>query len=210
MAINSGRAGTKRSTDSMHALDIRKIARAGLLVPGGTLTWQWSRGSNVLASIGGIVDSTTSVTLHYRTRKHGCEWQDKRYQVMVEWTACNFGGERPWWLCPCCGRRVAVLWGGTTYACRQCHKLAYQSTRNTSESQAFARADKVRKQLGWRAGIAYPPGDKPKGMHQQTYERWLLRYYDLSNQAVGASSSSLDRMMGQFHRINQAGDKFNR
>lgn len=208
MAINSGRAGTKRSTDSMHALDIRKIARAGLLVSGGTLTWQWTRGGNVLASIGGIVDSTTSVTLHYHTRKHGGEWQDKRYQVMVEWTACNFGGERPWWNCPCCARRVGVLWGGTTYACRQCHKLAYQSTRNTSESQAFARADKVRRQLGWCAGIAFPPGDKPKGMHQQTYERWLLRYYDLSNQAVGASSASLDRMMGRLHKIRRTADRF--
>lgn len=201
MAINSGRAGTKRSTDDMHTLDIRKLHRAGLLKPGQYLTWNWSRRGNVVASIGGTVDTINSVTLNYRTRPYGGEWQDKRYQVSVDWTACNFGGSRPWWLCPCCGRRVAVLWGGSTYACRHCHRLAYQSTRNSSESKAFARADKVRKRLGWCAGIAHPPGGKPKGMHQKTFERWLLLYYALSNQAFGASSASMDKMMGRLRQI---------
>lgn len=205
MAINSGRAGTKRSTTNMHALDIRKLPRASLLKPGGSFNWQWSRRGNVVASIGGTVDTINSVTLNYRTRPSGGEWQDKRYQVIVDWTACNFGGSRPWWLCPCCGRRVAVLWGGSTYACRHCHKLAYQSTRNSSETQAFARADKMRERLGWCAGIAYPPGGKPKGMHQKTFERLLLVYYALSNDAFGASSASLDKMMGRLKSIRQRG-----
>lgn len=28
-------------------------------------------------------------------------------RVGVEWTPCTFGGDRPWLLCPGCGRRVA-------------------------------------------------------------------------------------------------------
>ena len=201
MAINSSRSGTKRSTKNMHALDIRKLHRDGLLKPGGSFNWQWSRNGDVVASIGCTVDTINSVTLNYCTRPLGGEWQDKRCQVTVDWTACNYGGRRPWWLCPCCGRRVAVLWGGSTYACRHCHRLAYQSTRNSPVSKAFARADKVRKRLGWCAGIAHPPGDKPKGMHQKTFERWLLLYYALSNQAFGASSASLGRVMGRLKQI---------
>ena len=205
MAINSGRAGTKRSTKHMHTLDIRKLHRAGLLKPGGSFNWQWSRRGNVVASIGGTVNTINSVTLDYRIRPNGGEWQDKRYQVIVDWTACNFGGSRPWWHCPCCGRRVAVLWGGSTYACRHCQKLAYQSTRNSSESQAFARADKLRARLGWCAGIAHPPGGKPKGMHQKTFDRLLLLYYALSNDAFGALGASMDKMMGRLKQIQPRG-----
>lgn len=194
-------ASTKRSTDQMHAIDIRKLHRKGLLTPGGSFTWQWTRGGNVIATIGGMVDTTDSVTLHYRTRRHGGEWQDKQYQVMIDWTACNYGGSRPWWNCPCCGRRVAVLWGDSTYACRHCQQINYESTRTTPESQAFARAGKVRKQLGWCAGIANPPGGRPKGMHQQTYERLLHHYYELANQAFGASSEAMDKVMGRLRGI---------
>ena len=200
MAINSGRAGTKRSTDNMHALDIRKIARAGLLVPGGTLTWQWSRGGNVTASIGGIVDSTTSVTLHYRTRKHGGEWQDKRYQVAVSWTACNYGGTRPWWLCPCCGRRVAVLWGGSTYACRQCQRLTYKSQKETPSSAVYRRADNLRAQLGWVPGVIHGAGRKPKGMHWQTFWRLLAIYDDHEQQTLAGMAVKIgliNRKMGR-------------
>ena len=180
----------KRSTDEMHALDIRKIARAGLLKPGGSFTWKWSRGGNVLASIGGLIDTATSVTLHYRTRRHGDEWQDKRYQVMVEWTACHFGGTRPWWNCPCCGRRVAVLWGGSTYACRQCQQINYESTRTAESSKPFDRAGKLRDRLGWVPGVAHGLGGRPKGMHMTTYSR-LLQQYTFHAQATLESTENL-------------------
>lgn len=196
MAINSGRAGIKRSTKNMHALDICKLHRAGLLKPGQYLTWNWSRRGNVVASIGGTVDTINSVTLNYRTRPYGGEWQDKHYQVIVDWTACNYGGSRPWWLCPCCGRRVAVLWGGSTYACRHCHKLAYQSTRNSPESKAFTRADKVRKRLGWCAGVANDQGDKPKGMHWKTYLRLLNQLNAHSMAAWQSTDDMLTRIKG--------------
>jgi len=197
----SGRRGGKRTTGDMWALDIRKIERAGRLTAGQSFNWQWSRRGAVAASIN-IYTDTDRVTLDYRTKQHDGTWQAMNYPVMIQRTACQFGGQRAWWLCPHCGRRVAVLYGGQRYACRHCQRLAYQSTRNTPESQAFARADKVRARMGWVPGIAFPPGEKPKGMHQQTYERWLLRYYTLSNQALGASSAAMDKLMGRLKQMN--------
>lgn len=181
---------SKRSTDDMHALDIRKIARAGLLEPGRSFNWKWSRGGNVLATIGGNVDTANSVTLYYRTRRHGGEWQDKRYQVMVEWTSCHLGGTRPWWNCPCCGRRVAVLWGGSIYACRQCQQINYESTRTAESSKPFDRAGKLRDRLGWVPGVAHGMGDRPKGMHMTTYAR-LLQQYTVHAQATLESTENL-------------------
>jgi hypothetical protein len=81
--INSGRAGTKGSTENMHALDIRSLHRAGRLTPGSPFTWQWSKVGNVVASISIMVYTSASVTLDYRTSRHG-EWQNKRYDVVVE------------------------------------------------------------------------------------------------------------------------------
>lgn len=186
-------SATKRSTADMHRLDIRKIQQAGLLKPGASFTWQWTRGSTALASIGMVIDTTTSVTLHYKTRPRGADWQDKRYQVTVGWTPCNYGGTRPWWLCPCCGRRVAVLWGGSTYACRHCAQVSYESTRTAESSKPFERADNLRRRLGWCAGVANPQGDKPKGMHWRTYGRHLQKL----NQHGIMAMRSTDRMMAR-------------
>lgn len=100
-------------------------------------------------------------------------WQTMEYPVRLEWTSCNFGGRRAWLVCPAqgCGRRVAVLFGGSIFACRHCHKLAYQCQRETDDDRAMRRAETIRRRLGWEAGIANPEGGKPKGMHWQTFAR---------------------------------------
>lgn len=196
---NSGRHGGKRTTNRMAKLDVRLVHRAGSLASG---MYSSLKGAGYAAGVMHACDDR--VTLSYQRKNQAGEWQDYRYPVAVEWTACNYGGKRPWWICPECGRRVAVLYSGQRYACRHCQRLAYQSTRNSPESQAFARANKVRKRLGWCAGVANPPGGKPKGMHQNTFERWLLIYYALSDQAFGAASASMDKMMGRLKDITQS------
>lgn len=79
--------------------------------------------------------------------------------------------ERHWFLCPArgCGRRVAILYSGALFACRQCHQLAYRSQRENCMDRATRRADRIRDKLGWPGGIL--EGSKPKGMHWRTYHR---------------------------------------
>lgn len=203
--FNSGRHGGKGTTQGRNTLDVRKLQRDRLLIPGYRFYTSWTRNGQPNGSISVSVN-TGSVNLIYR---HGGDTgQDMNYPVLIDWTPCNYGGKRAWWKCPCCGRRVAVLYSGKMFACRRCHGLDYESTRSSEESQAFARADKVRKRLGWVAGIAHPIGDRPKGMHQQTYGRWLTTYNNLAMQAIGASSASLDKMMGRLHQIDRAADKY--
>ena len=57
--------------------------------------------------------------------------------ILIDWTPCNFGGVRPWFLCPGedCGQRVAILYGPTLpLLCRQCRGLTYASQLKTSSS----------------------------------------------------------------------------
>lgn len=89
----------------------------------------------------------------------------------LEWTPCNFGGERPWFVCPGegCARRVAILYGLGQPLCRRCRDLAYESQREDGIARAKRRAEKTRSRLP-------SSGTRPKGMHHATFQK-LTRDY---------------------------------
>jgi hypothetical protein len=112
--------------------------------------------------------------LSYRVRKQGSEWRDVEQPTQILWVACRFGGQRPYFLCPArgCGRLVTKLYGaGTYFLCRHCYRLAYASQRENRYDRALRRADNIRMRLGGKPGLAWPFPERPKGMHQRTYQR---------------------------------------
>lgn len=187
--FNSGKHGNKDSTRGRNTLDARKWQRDRLMTPGHRFDTFWTRNGQPNGGISVIVN-TDSVSLIYRYG--GDTGQDMNYPVMIDWTPCHFGGQRGWWLCPVvgCGRRVAVLYSGKMFACRQCHRLAYQSTRTAPDLKPYERADKVRLKMGWCSGVANPPENKPKGMHWTTYLRLMQKLNMHNLEAV----RSLDRL----------------
>lgn len=202
--FNSGNHGGKRTTTDMRALDVRKVQREGLLRPGHSFGWSWKRDGETIAYIN-IKADTDRVTLDYRSRSNGGEWQAMNYPVRLAWTACHYGGQRAWWLCPAvgCGRRVAVLYGGSVFACRHCQKLAYKSQRETPDDRATRRADKLRDRLGWVAGILNDAGDKPKGMHWQTFWRMQASHDAHVIRALAGMSAKLGLTVARLDRINR-------
>ena len=193
---SSGRRGGKRTTSDMWALDVRKVQREGGLEPGETFGCTWRRrGGEVIASVD-LKMETDRVMLDYQRKVDG-EWQARRYPVQIAWTACHYGGQRAWWLCPGegCGRRVALLYGGDKFNCRHCHDLAYKSQRQAPDDRAFQRADQLRARLGWGPGIIHAPGGKPKGMHWRTFWRLHARYDTSVLQALGGTSASIGKVM---------------
>jgi hypothetical protein len=104
----------RTTTNECHSIDVRHLHRKCLLTPGHWFTLRWSRADRETGSIRGAVtgsEKPEQVILTYRHRSgSGGEWEDVREPVPLSWTACNFGGERPWFICPGagCGRRVAA------------------------------------------------------------------------------------------------------
>lgn len=164
----AGRLGWKRKAESSLALDIRQIARKGLLMPGRWFSWSWTytHSGERAGSIGIQVSADAEhVTLDYQWTPYGSDPISVKQPIKFERTSCNYGGSRPWFRCPKCGRRCAVLYfGNGRYACRKCNQVAYTSQSEDSMSRAWRKQNKIEAKLidGW---------GKPKGMHWKTYER---------------------------------------
>ena len=74
--------------------------------------------------------------------------------------ACNYGGERPRFLCPGGGRRVGVLASaGKYFLCRHCYRLKYCSQWETDLDLAMRKVRDLKERLN------------RKGPHQRTRDR---------------------------------------
>jgi hypothetical protein len=179
--IGSGRRyqGGKDTTGDYRSLDVRRLQRDGLLVSGRSFGWSWYFNDEKVASIQ-IHTQVDRVILDYWHRKGEEEWKTQHYPVMLDWTACRYGGRRVWFICPAsrCGRRVALLYlgGSGIFACRHCYQLAFACQRETPDDRAARRADRIRDRLGWDRGILNKSGDKPKGMHWKTYQKLTTKH----------------------------------
>jgi len=150
-----------------------------------------------VASISAFVHRD-KVVLSYRHRSGpGSEWEEVMEPVALEWTPCNFGGERPWFICPgvACGRRVAILYGqGKYFLCRHCYDLRYESQREDKNDRALRRAQKIRKRLGGSANTMEPFPERPKGMHHDTYMRLFWEHHEAEMEHLAGMQERLVNM----------------
>ena len=168
--FGAGRPGWKRKAGSSLAFDIRKVARRGLLVPGTAFTWQWTNGEGEeIGSIAVVVTGNPeALTLHYQWSINNDPPNRTECSIAIDRTRCFYGGNRPWFLCPKCGRRCGVLYfrgrGAGLYQCRACAGIAYASQCQDSVGRSWIKQRKIEATLvdGWH---------KPKGMHWKTYKR---------------------------------------
>ncbi len=186
----------KNTTYEFNQLDVRRLHREGFLNPGKRFSWHWKFGNKIITTIN-IHTEAYKLTLSHKQRFIGNERKAVKYPVSIDWTWCNYGNWRAWFLCPIngCGRRVAILYGGAVFACRHCYKLAYPCQRENHIDRMARRANRIRRRLGWKEGILNPIDVKPKGMHWKTFER-------LSHQHNLYCSASLDGMRQQLNSFN--------
>ncbi len=207
----SGRPGSGHpTTDELLFLDIRYMRRAGFFQAGrswshwGSLAWS----SRVKPSGNISVSVPASETMYppeillvYRTKApHEPDWTDVRERVAIETTPCRYGGERAWFLCPrCFGRRAVLFSVGGRFRCRDCHGIAYSSTRETDADRAARRAMDLQKRLGGhKHGTIYAPGPKPPGMHWKTYERICHELEELNVRTLSAFLTRFGKLEKRF------------
>jgi hypothetical protein len=178
-----GSERTRQHTDPLLFLNIAYLRKIGALEPGAWKLVSWTRRGEPAGDITTRMSKDGwSITLDYRIRTTGEDaWRPIREEIFLEHTPCNYGGERPWFSCPGCRKRRGVLYSvNGRFRCRQCHDLAYSSTREDTLDRSIRHADRLRKRIGDTSrGPIYrwPKGDKPKGMHWETYARLREQLY---------------------------------
>jgi hypothetical protein len=187
----------RETTDDYIRLDMATFAKSVDLTVWrwGTWHWHWSNGRESWISYR-VEPEQGGVRLTYTVNK--TEGFD--YLVSVTYTTPNYGGRRPWWLCPTCYRRVRILYGGRMFACRQCTGVYYE----TQQSKALlVRIDnqlyRIRRRLAGDSKITeHLPILKPKYMHWRTYSRLAMRYYHLQKLrilSIGAEVMDMGELM---------------
>lgn len=122
----------------------------------------------------------SSTHSYYVNTQNGCS--EVGATIKVTRTSCNYGGTRPWFLCPRggCGRRVAILYGGSDFGCRTCRRLTYPTQRIPPTSRSLDRAQRLRVRLGGSVDMTQPfPGeakrDAPTDLHEVRDARLACR-----------------------------------
>jgi hypothetical protein len=177
--IGSGRPkyGGKLTTAQCLVLDLNHLNASGYCSSAKSGSWVWSRGGEQISSIG-VTGGRNRITLTYRHRQQGGDWQDVTEPIEIQWQPCNLGGERPFFICPgvvigrVCNRRAAKLYSaGRYYLCRHCYRLSYACQGESPSDRAMRRATKIRHRLGGGSGFMHGFPKRPKGMWSRTYDR---------------------------------------
>jgi hypothetical protein len=189
------------TTGECHSLDVRYLHREDLLTPRRWFSLRWSRAGRQTGSLRGAVEGNVRpervILLYRHLSGPGGEWQDVREPVSLAWTACNFGGERPWFVCPGagCGRRVATLYGpGRYFLCRHCYDLVYESQRENGMYRALHKAQAIRERLGGSANMMEPFPERPKGMHWSTYNRLWWKHHEAEMAHLAGMREWMDKL----------------
>ena len=162
---------TRTTTEQVHSVDIRYLKKRSFLKSGITGTLSWNCGGEQTGSIR-FKTSSDSLQLIYKHRQGGGDWIDENERVAFDWTHCNYGGNRQWFLCPHCGKRVAILYGlNSGFLCRHCYGLPYASQGETYLDRIMRKTRKIRKRLDGDVDLSMPIFHKPKGMHWKTFNR---------------------------------------
>lgn len=176
---NWHRYNSKTTTESQHMIDIRWMKKHGKLVSGATGLLSWARRGKESGSARYRLKSDRLI-LEYQSNQNGGEWENIEDQIFFEWTPCNYGRRRQWFLCPDCSKRVAVIYGGKYFRCRHCHNLTYSSQQESKPDRLMRKTRKIRTRLGASNDLTKPILFKPKNMHQKTFDR-LRREADDAN-----------------------------
>lgn len=162
----AGRPGNRAKAESSKRFDVREIRRKGLLRTGAAFNWQWSIDGRPCGTVAVRVHPD-SLRIEYAIQQEDGP-KDRSQSVPLVQTACQFGGHRTWFSCPCCARRVEVLYlRWQRFACRTCQRISYRSQSGSvcdRTCNRFHRLDAIVQE------------GKPKWQRWSTFNRLLDRW----------------------------------
>lgn len=125
------------------------------------------------------------------------------YSVRLDKTACNYGGNRYWYVCPKCGRRTSVLYCAGIYMCRRCIGANYESQLNRDRDRLITKRNKIASKLEWIGQFAEIGQEiRPKGMHQKTFYNLVCQFRILEMRISKSFGADLEKLQKKIERLS--------
>ena len=141
----------KETVESSWVFDAIELARGVTLVDGASGTCPVTRDGNTCRISWTLEEDANHDEFLYlfytATASNGRESQGSEW-ILLERTRASVGGERVWFACPCCERRVRKLYlppSSRAFWCRNCHHLSYRTRQ--WRLRPFERMLHLQKQL---------------------------------------------------------------
>ena len=155
---------SKPNTETYLNLDIRWLRKQAR--PGSRGTVRWSTNGHETGAIDYQMEKN-SVILKYFYRG-----EPVTEVISFSWTRCNYG-MRPWFVCPGCKKRVAILYsGGKYFLCRHCYDLCYPCQQEGYPGRLARKASKLYALIG--NGFK-----RPKYMRRKKFKRLQDEHFRL-------------------------------
>lgn len=159
----------KPTCESTIALNINRLTRAGIFRGVEACLITYSCSDEVYGRVAATVLSPSTLRLVLFVRRKKFE-----HVISLSYSSCSYGGERPWFTCPCCNRRVGtLLLTNGRFVCRHCGGYCYQTQLEQPTGRHIIRGQRLMQRIGGLCECDEP--DRPKGMHRKTYERLYAR-----------------------------------
>lgn len=138
---------------------------------------EWDNGAKITLL---VYQSKIEVDYRYQLNDYD-EWTNVKEAIYLSELSNNFGGNRLYFICPSCRNRFRFLYIRSGYfRCRKCNRLNYPTSRKGKNDLPSIKMQTILsnkfkikiKDLSYFDMADYIP-DKPKGMHWNTYYKWL-------------------------------------
>ena len=161
--------GGRPRCDDCPAIDIRHPQHRDLVdEPGCCISWRWNRNGQPLCYVDIEFHRDHALLTDVTDRT----WP-RTQSISLLRTPCHYGGTRPWFACPGCSRRCAILYfDDSSFRCRKCQGLGYRSQLQASAERPRQIAQRIRRSLGGSGNLTLPFPAKPPRMHWRTYD-WI-------------------------------------
>lgn len=177
--LMSGFQGIRKlTTAEVCSLDIKCINIKRRVSFSGTISWNKSSTISIKKM------NEDKVVFQYINTINGIA-KDYNYKVGLDYTTCNYGGERAWFICPDCWKRVRKLYlKRGVFKCRNCQNLNYiiqqEDKRDyimrSIDHKMYKIQDRLKTKRDWENVFRI---EKPKWMHYKTYYKLISELNDL-------------------------------
>lgn len=198
---NSGRWNRSAPKwDELRRIDLSVLRQRCSLDIDHSSDLSWTMGGHRTGSISYRVFPGIGVRLAYKVRStREDEWEQIDELLPFAVSDQHLGGQRKWFSCPGCRRRVRVLaMAGSRFRCRRCTGAVYASQYEPFPCGKVNAAQAVRRRMGADQSLDEPFPPKPKGMHWKTYLRLRARDWDAAEQLDAGFVALAEKLIGRY------------